>query len=272
MLTVLSLLLGGYLLICVLLYFRQESLIFYPTRESEAALQDLARRSGFESWKTSDGKSIGWVSKQGDPSRALLVFHGNAGHALMRSYLASLPDPDGQGWRVYVLEYPGYGAREGETSEKTLVAAGVQAVDELSHSGVKKIWILGESLGTGVASQVAGLRPTLVTGVILLTPFDSLSHAAAAHYPWLPTQWLIRHTFDSAAALKKYPGPVAFLVAGQDSVVPARLGQRLFDERDGPKRLWIAPDADHNDGALLMGNWPEVADWLRQNSISPLLP
>lgn len=269
MLTILIILFGGYLLICGFVYLRQDSLIFFPTRESAEASEDAARRSGFEPWRNSRGELIGWVSRGGNPANALLVFHGNGGNALMRTYLASLPGAQADGQKTYLLEYPGYGARVGVTSQESFVKAGVEAVDEVKRLGGKRIWVLGESLGTGVASQVAAQRPDQIDAVFLLTPFDSLSNAAAVHYPWLPCQWLVRHPFDSATALKSYPGPVAFLVAGQDSVVPARLGKRLYEEREGPKRLWVDEEADHNDGRLLMGNWAEASAWVREARRNP---
>ena len=244
-------------------------MIFFPTRESAESLKDTARRSGYEPWENSRGELIGWVSRGGDPANALIVFHGNGGNALMRAYLATLPEAGSPGRKTYLLEYPGYGGRQGVPAQKNLVEAGVEAVDEVRRIGGKRIWVLGESLGTGVASQVAAQRPGQVNAVFLLTPFDSLSNAAAAHYPWLPCRWLVRHPFDSAAALKNYPGPVAFLVAGQDSVVPARLGKRLYEEREGPKRLWVDEEADHNDGRLLMGNWAEASAWAREAASKP---
>lgn len=73
----------------------------------------------------------------------------------------------------------------------------------------------------------------------------------------------MRHRLDSDRHLPDYGGPVAFLIAGQDDTTPAALGQRLFDAYPGPKRIWIAPAAGHNDFDALLADWPAVQSWLR---------
>lgn len=144
-----------------------------------------------------------------------------------------------------------------------MTEAAVQALDELSRSGAQSIWVLGESIGTGVACGAVRERPRLVQALVLITPFDSLVSVAQIHYTFLPVSWLIRHRFDSVANLRDYPGPVAFLLAENDRTVPARLGRALYESYPGVKRLWVTPRADHNDRALMLSAWPEIAGWLK---------
>ena len=61
--------------------------------------------------------------------------------------------------------------------------------------------MFGRSLGSGVAVQLAAVRP--VIGVILVAPFDSLVEVGKRHYPFLPVNWLLKHRFDSAAHAPK---------------------------------------------------------------------
>ena len=110
----------------------------------------------------------------------------------------------------------------------------------------RPVFILGESLGSGVASYFAAQFPQQVAGLLLITPFSSLTDVAAHHYPFLPVRLLLRERYDSLEALSHYTGPVAFLLAGRDEVVSTSLGQQLYDSYKGRKWLHIEPRAGHN--------------------------
>jgi pimeloyl-ACP methyl ester carboxylesterase len=262
--TILTLAALGYGAICALLFFGQDSLIFFPRRAAMADLASEARAIGFEPWTNSRGERIGWQSVNGDPANVLLVCHGNGGYALHRNYFAYASRGAGsENWKTFLLEYPGYGARGGVASESSLTAAAVDAVDALAGDPKRRIRLLGQSLGSGVACAAAAARPGQIDGLILMTPFNSLAAAAHFHYPWLPVPLLVRHRFDSAARLRKYHGPVAFILAGDDQTVPPALGRKLFDAYSGPKQLWVAPHAGHNDTDRLLADWSAIIDWLR---------
>ncbi len=260
---ILALLAGGYLAICLLVFFRQDAMIFHPSAATDRELADLAAADGFEPWRNARGERIGWRSPAGDPARALLVFHGNGGSALGGSYHPLRP-PRGEheAFQIYLLEYPGYGNRPGPPSAKLFTAAAVEAVDLLSADPARRIWLMGQSMGTGVACAAAAARPEKIAGLALVTPYDSLSGAASAHYPWLPVRLLMRHRLDSDQNLTRYHGPVAFVIAGRDDTIPPRLGQELFAGYTGPKRLWLVPEAGHNDLDELLADWPRIAAWL----------
>jgi thioesterase domain-containing protein len=59
-----------------------------------------------------------------------------------------------QGFRVILAEYPGYGARRGKSSETTLVAAGRETIRIAAQGFGGPIYLMGESLGCGVACAV----------------------------------------------------------------------------------------------------------------------
>lgn len=254
------LLLGGYAAICGVLYFRQDSLLFFPERSGDLTRE--AGLSGFEPWINTRGERIGWQSRDGDPQEVLLVLHGNGGHALHRNYFHYAFRAEGERWKTYLLEYPGYGDRPGQPAEATLTDAAGEALDLLAAEPGRRIRLLGQSMGTGVACAAVARRPKSVAGLILVTPYNSLVAAASSHYPWLPVPWLLRTRFDSEKNLAHYPGPVAFVVAGEDTVIPPLLGQRLFEQYPGRKRLWLVPGAGHNDSTQLLADWPEIVKWL----------
>ena len=249
-----------------LLFVFQRQYIYYPDRAPREQLEARAGRDGLAPWRAEGERLIGWWTPAADAR--VLVFHGNAGSAVDRSYFvwAFNARPAGRSWQVCILEYPGYGAREGAPGERTMVAAGLEALDALLAESERPVILLGESLGSGVAAQVAAARPDRVAGLLLLTPFSTLADAAAVHYPYLPVRWMLRDRFDSVAALRGYAGPVAVVVAEHDRVVPARLGRRLVASYDGPTRLFEQAGRDHNTLELDPG-----ADWW-EDAVTFLLP
>ena len=258
----------AYIGICVLLYFQQDSLVFFPTRTAGAQVDAEAKGEGFAPWLDARGERIGWQSEAGDPRQALLLFHGNGGQALHRTFYRELCRGGKIDRKLYLLEYPGYGGRAGELSERSFTEAAVSAIDTLAGQPGTDIWLIGESLGSGVACAAAAQRQESLTGLVLVTPFDSFVGAARAHYPWVPVGWLLRTRLDSVENLRSVTLPVAFLLAGRDRVVPSRLGRKLYDGYNGPKRLWEIPAAGHNDTDLLLAGWTQVADWLEKEARS----
>jgi pimeloyl-ACP methyl ester carboxylesterase len=195
---------------------------------------------------------------------AILITHGNAGYALHRADYATIlraAAPD-RALSIYILEYPGYGARSGTPSQPNFLAAANEAVAHIPQD--QPLILLGESIGTGVACATAAAHPDRIAGLLLLTPFDSLANVAQHHYPILPVRWIMRDQYRSEEWLKQYRGPVAIILAANDSIVPAKFGQKLYDIYTGPKKLIIADDADHNDllHTLPSSAWQEALNFL----------
>lgn len=246
----------------------QRSMIYYPSKNHAAALEEEATSQGFQAWKNPQDETIGYQSLADprDPRTpvAMVIFHGNAGYALHRSDYASLlraAAPD-HAVSLYILEYPGYGARSGSPSQESFLVAAQAALDNIPQD--IPLILLGESIGTGVATATASAIPDRIAGLLLLTPFDNLANVAQHHYPLLPVRWILRDQYPSADWLENYQGPVVIILAARDTVVPAKFGQKLHDNYAGPKLLLIADQADHNDllHALPESTWREALQFL----------
>ena len=248
---------------CGLVGACQRSLIYHPARQSEAAMIRVARVERCEPWRAAGNAIIGWksVRKAGEPAapNRLVVFSGNAGSALDRAYYAG-----GEKWEVYLFEYPGYGARDGRISESSFIDAGEKALQALAAADSRSIYLLGESLGSGLACALAQRQPAHVAGLFLLTPYARLGDVAAQQFRYLPARLMLRDPWDNVTALRAYRGPVAMLIAGQDEVVTAAQGRLLYQGYAGPKHLWTDPDAGHNgiDFSASAPWWHEVSDFL----------
>ena len=246
----------------------QSSMIYYPSRNDTASLERAANAQGFSPWQDAQGETIGYrslpASNDPRPPLAVLITHGNAGYAMHRADYAPLlraAAPD-RAVSVYVLEYPGYGARSGDPSQDAFLAAADQALSQIPAD--IPVVLLGESIGTGVASATASAHPDRIAGLLLLTPFDSLANVAQHHYPLLPVRWIMRDQYPSEEWLKNYRGPVTIVLAANDTIVPARFGQALHDTYPGPKKLITADQADHNDllHTLPSSAWQEALQFL----------
>lgn len=181
------------------------------------------------------------------------MFHGNAGTAWHRSYYANALTR--RGYRVLLVEYPGYGGRHGTPDQQSLTDDGLQTLKLAERHFDGPVYLWGESLGAGVVASIAGRLPadSRVAGLILMAPWDSLTALAQHHYWYLPVKWLLKDKYDSIANLAAFNKPVAMLVAGQDSIIPNHHSLTLYDSLTAPKSIWRFDSASHN-------YWPYQAD------------
>lgn len=238
---------AAYAALCLLMFFMQRGMIYYPSTTPVPEQLRYAQGAGLEPWLDANGVRIGWKRESAEAAaQHWLVMHGNAGLAVQRAYWADALErvSPGRALSVYLLEYPGYGGRSGSPTEASLTNAALAAFDTIA--GNNRIHLLGESLGCAVAAQVARHRPEGVGGLVLVSPFNRLADVASYHYPWLPVRGLVKDRWESDAALREFPGPLAIIAAERDSIVPARFAQRLHDGYPGRKRLHVIPGEDHN--------------------------
>ncbi len=259
-----------YVGLTALMAVRQRHYIYHPARLDADAAKRLAGLQGFRAWRDAAGDLIGWrraaAAVEASHRRRVVVFHGNAGHALNRDYFAQGFEQIDDAWEVLLFEYPGFGARAGRPSERRILHAAGEAIDALLREDATPLFLVGESLGSGVASAMAERFGEQIAGLWLVTPFTSLADAARAHYPFLPVRLVLRDRYDNVKALRGYQGKVLILAAERDRVVPAALARSLFEQLDTPHKLWVEQSgADHNTLDILPGApiWQRVNDfWL----------
>jgi hypothetical protein len=261
---VLLLLVIAYLLIVLAALIFQRRLIYFPRIILPALAVPAAAELGFVPWKNPAGQIIGWkIPAGGTATGSVLIVHGNAGCAIDRGYLAN-PIHVAGSVDVYVLEYPGYGARGGSPDKRSFLAAGEEAFGLLTN-GLPK-YLVSESIGAGVACYLAKAHSTNVAGLLLFMPYHNLASVAQRKMPLLPAYLLLLDRFNPAECLRDYRGPVKIVLAGADEIIPVESGRRLFEGYQGPKNLQIIPGAHHNDIAEQSPAWwKEVFSFWRQN-------
>ncbi len=211
----------------------QRKLLFYPSHHG--------RDNGLAAWKL-DGKIIGFCRQVPDPANVWLLLHGNAGQAADRAYaISSYSQRDS----VFIMEYPGYGPREGEPSKASFDAAAVEAYLLLKKTfAATPVCVAGESIGTGPACALAG-QSQPPAKIVLLVPFDTLKAVAHDHFPHLPVGLILGASWDNIEALKNYPGPVEIFGAAQDNVIKIEHAKALADSFPAAKFHRI--EGGHND-------------------------
>jgi pimeloyl-ACP methyl ester carboxylesterase len=251
----------GYVLVCALLYFGQEKSIFFP-RPNDPQLRQRWAAERYEI-PTSGATLEGWwiENPQATTQAVVLYFGGNAEDVLYTASAASNIDARA----VVVVNYRGYGGSTGKPGQQALYDDGLAIYDYAMKRGARPehIVVMGRSLGSGVASMLAGARP--VRAAILITPFDSLASVAAGHYPFLPVRLLLRHPFPSTDWARRTKAPVLIIAAERDLVVPAAHARRLFDAWAGARQFQVLPQTGHNDIEMHPVYYTLIDEFLRTN-------
>ena len=243
----------------LLLFIFQRRLIYLPTGITLERALIRAEMTGFDPWYVS-GELLGFSSDPGDSDSAVLILHGNEGSALDRGYLVEILRQAGLGdWNIYIMEYPGFGARGGRSSENSFFSSGEVALLDLDEK-YRKLIIVGESIGGGTASYLAGRFPEKVDGLILSTPFDSLAGAASARFPYLPVRIMLLDRFDNKAGLSGYSGPVSFIALEKDPFIPKELSAALYESYEGPGLFLSVPGKSYSFlySSSNLGIWEEA--------------
>ncbi|MEO6568859.1 MAG: alpha/beta hydrolase, partial [Opitutaceae bacterium] len=211
----------------------QRKYLFFPTHHT--------RTNGLIPW-IHEGKMIGYSRPVPSPQNVWLMLHGNGGQAADRAQaLSAFSDRDS----VFILEYPGYGARSGKPSKLVFDQAAEEAFRILRASFPDTpIGVVGESLGSGPASLLAKhSKPP--EKIVLVVPFDHLAHVAAHHMPFLPVRLILGSTWDNVSSLSSYKGQLEIFGAKQDTVIPLVYAKALADKLPAAKFQVI--DCGHNE-------------------------
>jgi uncharacterized protein len=250
---------GAYAVISGLMFAFQRRLIYLPDRVASSPTATGVPEMAPVGYPTADALTLtSWFAAPPEPGAPVLVyFHGNAGSIADRAGKVR-PFLD-RGFGVLLAGYRGYGGNPGRPSEAGLLDDGRAALDHLAASGIEigRTVIYGESLGSGVAVALAAERSP--AALVLEAPFTSIVDVAAAAYPWLPVRLAMIDRFDSHARITSVAAPTLILHGERDRTVPVRLGRRLLDHANEPKRGVFFPDAGHTD----LHDHGAVADVLR---------
>ncbi len=267
-----AVMIGFPLTLWAILYIFQEKFLFIPPDMDNAMLERArAKFPGCEITLTTPDKTKlhGWrIPGALAPKSPLLIYFGGNSEDMT----AVLLDPFFDLKRLWpytlvLINYRGYGASQGEPGEKSFYKDALFIYDHFTRQpriDPFRVIAMGRSLGTGVAVYLAAHRP--LKGVILVSPYDSITNVAKELYPYTPVSIFIRHPFDAASLAPSIQTPVLALTAAQDSTISSERSQALLSQWGGPHRHVSIPQADHNDLNLSKLYWDRIAAFLQSHA------
>lgn len=228
----------AYLLICAAYFFGQDSFIFVgraaAPSPAEINTQMVAADLG-------DAVVRGLLVNPDRTAPTVFYFGGNAESATAyAARFAALPA------RTYLIDYRGYGDSDGEPSQSNLVSDATRLVTRFTDDA-QDVYLVGRSLGAGVAALAAANLGARVSGMVLVSPYCSFENVAALHAPaFLPTRALLAHPFDVQAIAPRLPRRMTLVVGLADRVIPPAESQCLARSLHPDTELIEISGAGHN--------------------------
>ena len=177
------------------------------------------------------------------------------------------------GMTVLAMNYRGYGQSHGVPAEIHMIDDGCTLFDWLAELGqvdASRIALVGRSLGSGVAVQVAKERP--VHSVVLITPYDSILAIAKRRFRVMPIEYMLRHRFESIKYAPSLKAPTYILRAFDDDVVPHSHTDQLVGKLATLVGDDTVPGSDHMNIPYLEATQALIASFLTRQFAKPATP
>jgi hypothetical protein len=235
-----------YLAVVLAAWLGQRHLMYVPNPERVApAALGLAGVAEVTLEAPDGARIVAWRAPARDGRPTLLYLHGNAGNLAGRAERFRRYQEQGIG--LLMMSWRGYSGGTGRPTEAHNVADARLAYDMLVGSGIPpgRIVLYGESLGSGVAVQLAAERA--VGAIVLDAPYTSIVDVALLAYPYLPVRPLLLDRYESDRHIARVKAPVLVLHGERDAVIPVRMGRAIHALAPEPKKLVLFPDGGHVD-------------------------
>jgi len=267
--------------ILILLFSTQQERLMYPGSAGlmtvslkDGKVQDLMAQAGVKVWQDAEGRYQGFKKESPDAQANWIYFYGNGDSALGGSFWNSVLEEayPTRKWNFYVMEYPGYGFRQGRPSQGSIKAATQQALASLPNHELP-LYLVGQSLGSGVVVQSLVGSKIQPTGLLLINPFTSMTDAANVFLRhalgWfsgaIPLSIILNDTWNSEVIIPTFKGRTGLAASQRDTVTPVWMAQQLAEKTPEPKRLIIQDAYNHGiaweelEGRIEFWNflWPE---------------
>ncbi len=236
----------AYLVIIALVYFKQRDMMYHPDKQ----LHELSfyKIDGAEeiTLTTKDNIKLQAWFRKSDTNKEMVIFlHGNAGN--LENRVDKLKQLVEMGYGFIIPAWRGFGKSEGSPTKTGLfldAEAAITCVLEKGYS-LPNIIMVGESLGTGIATEMA-LKYNF-KGLFLITPYTSIADRAGEIYPYLPTQYLTKDNFKVEENIAKINQPLFIIHGTSDNVVPYFHSEKIFSKAIEPKKMIIYPGIGHSN-------------------------
>jgi len=241
----------GWLCALALLWFFQRHLLYMAPRTPPGAAP-----AGYAAVKieTADGLRLTAWYRLAGPGRPTLVLFSAQGASLRWSAEWSQGFAEA-GMGLMLVSFRGFDGNPGAPSEEGVYGDGRAALAWLAAHGVPRPVLVGVSLGTGIAAEMAAeaaSRPDVwppavkPRALILLSPYVSITEMAAMRYPIFPVRLLTEDRFETRAKMGALRLPVLVAHGEIDDLIPFAQGKAVYDAAPAPKRFVALKNTGHN--------------------------
>lgn len=259
MLYLLAVIIIGYLVGCLVLYFFQEKLIFHPYRLPVDRVFHFDQPFEEHFVKANDGVKLHAIHfhPRGESKGMVIYYHGNGGSMDRWGYVAQ--DFTDRGYEVFMTDYRGYGKSEGNIESEEQFVSDAQLLYEygVALTPGKRVVVVGTSMGSGVAPGIAAkYQPDVL---ILNTPYNSLLDVTKHHtFGILPIGWILKYQLKSEDLIGQYNGPVYIIHGTADKTVPYACAEKLAAKSNPANTTFITV----KDGTHQLGTDPAYYNML----------
>ena len=239
----LILLLIVYFIITFFLYFFQRNLLYYPTENNYYGDELKVSIEKIKINTKNNLELLSWYHKKNSRYKTILFLHGNAG--TLENRIHKINHFKDIKINFLILSWRGFSGNNGKPTEQGLYDDAISAIRWLKNQGFEErdIIIYGESLGTGVATEIAQNKN--FAGIILESPFTSMVDVGKNKYPFFPIGLLLKDKYESYKKIKNINSPILIMHGEDDSIVPFFMGQKMYELANEPKYSYFSKYDDH---------------------------
>ena len=226
------------------LYIFQRSLLYHPTENNYGGDRLTVNIEKVKIVTEDNIDLLAWYhNKDINKFKTILYLHGNAGS--LENRIHKINHFEDMNINFLLLSRRGFSGNKGEPTEQGLYQDARSAVKWLIKQGVfeENIIIYGESLGTGVAVEIAQKKN--YAGIILESPFTSMIDMGKKYYPFFPVRFLLQDKFESYKKINKIFVPVLIIHGKVDKIVPHDMGKTMYELSNEPKYFYSQEYGDH---------------------------
>ncbi|MBO4697352.1 MAG: alpha/beta fold hydrolase [Lachnospiraceae bacterium] len=166
---------------------------------------------------------------------------------------------------IITVDYPGYGRSEGAPSQQSFFEM-ADAVNRyaLSLSEYQKVYVMGYSIGTGVAVYSAASYS--FDGIILLAPYDNMTNVFNSKLPvfYGPLARLVKNPFPSDSYASNVKTKTLILYSTKDEIIPARLSRNLIQTIAGDKEVIEFKNFTHSEMIVEKEVYEKVSEFIHK--------
>src|SRR3989344_1342586 len=232
----------------------QEKIIYHPNKQDFQACTDFSLAE-----KINHNGTRAYLKHHS--SKLVIFYHGNAGSACDRAFMAHVFEQNG--YSYLIPEYAGYSNDPIQPSHELLKKDVENMVDFIQERKYTEMIVVGESVGTGFASHHVSLQKP--DKLLLFFSFSSVLYIAKTKFWFYPVSFMVKNDFVNTDLLKDFKGEALFIHGDKDTIIPLKLGRRLFDSLGtAHKKIVIVRGAGHNNLFEFSKTYDAIASFLKQ--------